>query len=260
MDPYFRQHQNQKRRQHLRIKLYTAIGGAALLLIFLAYTLLYSPVFKIRSFTISGKENHSDQEVLKVIESLVFNTWFRNLLGMHNLIAWGTLHPDISKTAFIEATVERNWLKQEIQIRVKERERLAIWCSANNTCNWIDDNGMAFEEAPQTEGSLILTVQDSGTNHIIAGSRVLEDRFISNLVAMLKEIKTLRLSIKNISYDSRLQEIHAETYGGTKLLFSVRFDSSSNIASFRVLQGKTDINKLAYVDMRVENRIYYKSR
>lgn len=258
MDQHFNLRQNQKTGQRARIKFYFIGGGAALLLIGLIYVLLYSPVFKIRSFVISGMEYHSDQDILKIIEPLVFNTRLKNFLGSRNLMAWNISNPDISRTALAGAIIERDWLRQAVNIKVKERERLAIWCDTSNDCDWIDNSGMATEKAPQTEGSLIITIYDNAADRIIQGSRVLEGRFIGNLISAINGIAAMKLPIKKITYDGRLQEIHVENYSGPDLFFSVRFDPTQNIASLHTLREKTDLNKIGYIDLRVENRLYYK--
>ncbi|MBU6141632.1 hypothetical protein KGO95_00750 [Patescibacteria group bacterium] len=258
MDPYFRQFQTKRYGRRFRIKIYGSIGVLILLGILAAYTVLDSPVFRVHSFVITGATYHSDQEVLRIIEPLEIHGWLWNLLGPHNLLSWGNDHPDISKSAFAAATVDRSWLHQSITIAVQERDRLAIWCDSYQSCNWIDSTGMAFEDAPQTEGSLILTVNDLDQVHILPGEFVIGQRFLGNLILILKELPSLHLPIRSLSYDGHLEELHAETYSGTKLLFSIRFDPTANISSLQTLEGTKDVAKLSTVDLRVENRLYYK--
>ncbi len=258
MATYSNNRQNQESKKRTRIGFYFMGGGIGLLIIGLAYLFLYSPVFQIKKFIISGEEYHSDREIMGILEPLVLTTRFKNFIGSDNLFAWDIARPDVSKTALADAVIERDWLRQTVSMTVRERGRLAIWCDQAGACDWIDDTGMAFEEAPQTEGSLILTVYDAGTDSVIQGKRVLEDRFIANAVAIIKSLKEMRLPIKKITYDPGLQEIHAETYRGPSLFFSVRFDPAQNISSLHALAEKIDISKISHIDLRVENRIYYR--
>lgn len=242
----------------MRIKFYFIGGGAALLIVAFIYILLFSPVFKIRAFNVSGKEFHTDEEIILMVNPLVLNTKFKIFLGPGNLMAWNISRPDISKTALAEAVIDRDWIRQSVNIKVRERERLAIWCDAISECDWIDDGGMATEKAPQTEGSLIIAIYDNSATRIIRGARVLEDRFIGNLISIIKAIAAMKLPIEKITYDARLQEIQVKNYSGPDLFFSIRFDPAQNIASLRTLKEKVDLNKIAYIDLRVENRLYYK--
>lgn len=244
--------------QRARIRFYFIAGGVILLIIGLMYVLLFSPVFKVRAFNVSGKEHHSDREIMEIISPLVLNTKLKIFLGPNNLLAWNISRPDISKTALAEAAVERDWIRQAINIKVRERERLAIWCDKNNDCDWIDGSGMAIEKAPQTEGSLIIAIYDSSASRIMLGERVLGNRFIGNLISIIKGIATMKLPVKKITYDARLQEIRVENYSGPALFFSTRFDPVQNIASLLSLQEKIDTGRIGYVDLRVENRLYYK--
>lgn len=258
MDPYFNHRKNERSAQRMRIRFYLIGCGAMLAVIGMIYVILYSPVFRIRSFVISGKERYSDREIIGIVEPLVLNTQFKNFLGPDNIIAWNISNPDISKTGLSQAGIERDWLRQTVKIRVEERNRLAIWCDANNDCDWIDDGGMAFEPAPQTEGSLIVAVHDDAASRITQGSRVLEDRFMDNLLAIIRGISAMKLPFRRISYDERLQEIHVENFIGPEILFNIRFNPDQNISSMIALEGKTDISRIKYIDLRVENRLYYK--
>ncbi len=258
MDPYFRQFQTKRYGRRFRIKIYAVIGILVLLSILAAYTVIDSPVFRVHTFVITGATSYSDQEVLQIIEPLVIRSWLGKFLGSHNLLAWGTDHPDIAKTPFDSATVERSWLKQAVTISVHERDRLAIWCDNYQSCNWIDSTGMAFESAPQTEGSLILTVTDLDPVHVLPGEFVIGQRFLGNLLLILRELPSLNLPIRSLSYDGHLEEVHAQTYSGTTLLFSIRFDPTANISSLQTLEGTVNVAKLSTVDLRVENRLYYK--
>lgn len=258
MDSHYNPRQNRKADQRLRIKFYFIGGAIAMLIIGLIYVLIYSTVFQIRKFIVTGKEYYSDEEIVGIVEPLVLNTQFKKILGRQNLTAWNVSRPDISKTALAQATIERNWIKQSILINVRERERLAIWCDLNNNCYWIDDGGMTMEKAPQTEGSLIITIYDNAENRIMQGMNVLGERFIANFASIIKGIATMKLPIEKITYDSRLQEIHVNNYSGPNLFFSIRFDPGQNISSLRTLQEKMNIEKIGYIDLRVENRLYYK--
>lgn len=258
MNSYLNQHHNSKQQRKFRIKIYFGSALAFLAFIGLFWIIAYSPVFRIRAFNIEGKEHLQDSEIIKILEPLVFTNKIKNFLGINNLLSWNIAGPDISKTALISANISRNWLSQTVSIIVKERGRLAIWCDKNNSCSWIDDRGMAFENAPQTEGSLIATVYDAQKEQILNGMPVAEPRFMENIIKILLGVKDLNPAVKKITYDRHLEEIIVDAYSGPDLFFSVRFDPAMNISSLKSLEEKNSLNKAAYIDLRVENKIYYK--
>jgi cell division septal protein FtsQ len=255
---YLDQQHTSLQRRNFRIKLYF---GFALLLLFAAlimYILLYSPIFQIREFKIAGAERLPDDEVLRILQPIVLQTKFDNFLGAKNLLAWDEKEVDVSKTALASAIISRDWLRQSIHIIIQERERLAIWCDMHEFCYWIDRSGFLFEEAPKTEGSLILTVFDSETE-MVKGTRVIEDRFSANLTKLITGITELKFPIKKLSFERKLQELRMETYAGPDIFFSIRFDPELNLTSLRTLQEKIGLKGIRYIDLRVENRMYYKN-
>ncbi len=259
MDPNFNRFQTKRKNRRVRIRVYLWLAGIFLAFVGIFYVVQLSPVFKVRNFNISGKEHLTDKEVLKIIGERVMTSRIGTFLGSDNLLTWSVKSPDTSKTALLKAVIDRDWIKQSVNIAIEERERIAIWCDSKGDCSWIDVDGMLFEKAPQVEGSLILTVKDVNSGYISIGAKISEDRFIKNIIDILEGLKAMKLAVKYISFDSKLQEIHVENYSGPAIFFSIRFDPSTNMDSLRTMMEKQDFKKYPYIDLRVENRIYYKS-
>ncbi len=259
MDPHFGKSQTRRKNRKLRIRVYLASGGIFLILTGIFYIIHLSPIFRIRNFNISGKEHLTDEEIIKILEPLVITSRTKTFLGKDNMLSWGAGSPDTSKTALVGALISRDWIRQSVDISIKERERLAVWCDSKGECGWIDGNGMLFEKAPQVEGSLIMTVTDINSSYISQGAGIYEERFIGNIIKLLAGLKELHLAIAEINFDSKLQEIHVKNYSGPDLLFSIRFDPAVNLDSLKSLIEKGDFKKYRYIDLRVENRIYYKN-
>lgn len=254
---YLDQEQLYKQRRAFRIKFYLGIFVLLLFSLFIFYVIVYSPIFTARDFKIVGAERLSDGVILQTLEPFFLSNRIKIFLGMKNLLAWGEKDDlDLTKTAILDVNIRRDWIRQSVTINVKERGRLAIWCGLNS-CYWIDEEGTAFEEAPHTEGSLILTI-NSDTD-IVFGRQVIEERFVKNLISILKEILAAKIPVEKMNYNKRLQEISVETYSGPDLFLSVRFDPTLNLSSFRSLKEKSDLSRVKYVDLRVENRIFYKN-
>jgi len=258
MQVYLDQEQIYQKRRRLRFKVYFSVGGAVLILIGLFYALVYSPIFQIKKFEISGAEGMDEERILKILEPLVLRTKLNQFLGRNNLWSWPAGNLDVSKTALAEAVIDRNWLGQAVQIKVREREKIAIWCNAGDNCYWLGIDGVFFEEAPLAEGSLILTVFDSDSGAVAEWKKAIEERFVRNLISVLKGVASLRFPIKKVTFDRRLQEITVQSYSGPDLFFSIRFDPALNLASMSSLKETTGLKGIQYIDLRVENRIFYK--
>lgn len=259
MRAYLEQQQAHKQKRNFRLKLY--LGFLILLAIFglIFYILFYSPVFQIKQFNIAGKERLSDEKILNILRPLVLKTRLENFLGFNNLLAWNNGQLDVSKTALTKAVIEKDWIRQAIDIQIKERLRFAVWCGKAGQCYWIDKEGTAFEEAPFTEGSLILTVQEKEKEALIKGEPVAEERFAANIIEVIEGISALNIPIEKIEFDRELQEIRVQTYRGPDILFSIRFDPKFNLDSLHALRQKIGFERIEYIDLRAENRIFYKN-
>lgn len=258
MEIYIDQRQLRKHRRAFRIKLYFGFFLFALACFAGFYVVVYSPVFRIRNFEIIGAERFSKEGVLNILQPRILNNKLRNFLGQENLFAWGGGDADVSNTALLKANVNRDWLRQSVVITVKERVQFAIWCGKAGMCYWIDYSGVPFEEAPRTEGSLILIVYDSQEAAVL-GREVVENRFIPNLVAVLEGVAELRLPVKEIVFDRKLQEVRVETYSGPDIIFSIRFAPALNLVSLQSLREKVGLKGIKYIDLRVENKLFYKN-
>jgi len=221
------------------------------------YVVAYSPVFQIKSFTISGLKNISQKSALEIIHSRLMASKLKKFLGENNMFSWNISSVDVSKTRLASVIIRQDWLRQSVSLEVTEREQLAIWCT-DISCYWIDNDGIAFSEAPKTEGSLILKINAVGENAVEIGNSVIEKRFVNNLVSIIRGIADLRLPIRIASYDGKLGEIRISMYDGPDIYFSIRFDPALSFKSLSVLMRQGDFYSMDYVDLLVENRIFYK--
>ncbi|MDP3729307.1 MAG: hypothetical protein Q8R26_00925 [bacterium] len=239
-----------------RIKIYGAIFLGIIIVVTMGYVLVYSPVFQIKNITVSGNKYIASDDIIALARPRVVTNRLEEWLGSNNLLVWGGNNINVAETVLATAVIDRQWIHQTIVIEVIERERFAIWCGGG-ICYWIDQNGVVFEEAPETQGSLILKISEQDAL-VVLNKPIVEDRFIKNLLGVLNALATLRVPAQKITFDRRLQEIHVETYSGPNFFFSIRFDPALNVASLFSLREKSNLTNMGYIDLRVENRIFYK--
>jgi len=249
--------QKTRRRRVLKFFLIFLIVG----FLTCSYWLFFSGYFNISNFEIQGLDVLSKEQVQASLNSFFEQSpssfvsaknWFlfsadsfkRYLQEKHPLLTSISLQKEFPDT---------------LRIIVKEREPVFIACSSTQlgSCFYIDEAGTVYEEAPQTEGSLITTVEVSQIFE--KGTSILDPALIEKLI-IFKDLLKKRLSLptKKIIV---ARDITFETYEG----WQIKLDAKSNfLERFDDLvlllntQLKGEREKLEYIDLTIPNRAYYK--
>ncbi len=78
---------------------------------------------------------------------------------------------------------------------------------------------------------------------------------MGNLISILENFYKTEFEVKKITSDSALKEIRITTTEGPTFIFSTRIDSSKNLSLIKDL----DLNKVEYIDLTVDDKIFYKN-
>ena len=274
---YLDERQKKKRRRFLKLKIY---GGIIIIFILIAaavYVIVYSPLFHIKNITQTNDDltQINADELIRNLKNFFANqSKIAGFLGPDNILIWNkeALVKFPKAPAVAELTIEKDYFKREIKISIKERERFGVWCplssvdNASTTtavaggCWWFDKNGVIFAEASQLEGQLINKVDDFSGRSLESGNSVLEEKFLTNLIKIFDVLDKSGLKIKSLRLENlQLQEIVADPSAVSlpKIYFSLRFDPSFGVAAIESLKN-LGLEKIGYIDLRVENRAYYK--
>ena len=174
-----------------------------------------------------------------------------------------------------------NIQSRELTIIINERNKsAAIWCSVmplpdvadiiNNeqqsTCFNIDEEAFAFEEALQTQGTLLLTIRNERSNQELKqiGERVAEESFLKKMLYIRDALKeTSQLGISAVLLKDP-DEVVAQTLENWNIIFVDSRPIEDQVTALReILKSQIPIEKrkqLEYIDLRVEERAYYKYR
>ncbi len=194
-------------------------------------------------------------------------------LGVNNILIWNNDVKDFLKQnpQIINLSVEKNYFKREVEINFQKRERFGVWCekqrltvngqlSTVNNCLWFDKNGVAFEHAPKTEGEMIYKVDDFSGRQLAIGDEIIKEDLFVNLLKIFNVLEQSDLNIRTLQIkDLSLQEATIEPANALtpKIYFSLRFDPAFTVPAIQAIK-EYGLNKIEYVDFRVENRAYYK--
>ncbi len=281
MEFYIDEKQRKKSGRIFKIKIYIGLAVFLLLLAGIFYAVVYSPLFKITRIN-----TDTDTEELKSF----FNSRSKlaKFLGANNILVWNNNVGDFLKQnpQIINLSVEKNYFNRGIKINFQKRERFGIWClqaltntdltqtNAENSqyksvfsprefvCWWFDRNGVAFEHAPKTEGEMIYKVDDFSGRQLIIGDKVIKEDLFANLLKIFNVLEQSDLNVRTLQIkDLSLQETTIEPVNALmpKIYFSLRFDPVFSMPAIQAIK-EYGLNKIEYVDFRVENRAYYKTK
>ena len=151
---------------------------------------------------------------------------------------------------------------QTLIINFEKRIPIGIWC--NNNCYYFDKEGIVFQETPQTEGSLILKVEDTNKNAVALGEHVLNEKqlnfmtIFNNKMIENNKIQVIEFKMASSTNSSNIEAI--TNYG-----WSIYLDQNQNpaLAANNLIATlnetiKDKLSTLQYIDLRIPSRVFYK--
>lgn len=289
---YLSEYQGRKRRRRRRITVTLILLGIVFLSIGSVWFFARSPLLhasSIRVEVVSGEKRIGTlprdisgelKEIINDIKTDIEKKGFLGkFLGDLHYFNWSREISSDTVTripSIKSAVIVKNYRNDEIIVRVIKRDPFGIWCVSSAraqdgppensgeslgqaACYWFDDEGVMFEPAPNSRGNLIFVVHDESGRALGRGSRILKDDALKNFYAVLDILRNLNVSIKDIRMPlEELYELHVLTRGAPDLLFSLKFPPENGTEIIRELQSRGDFATLTYIDLRVENRVYYK--
>ncbi|MBN2197690.1 hypothetical protein JW698_00610 [Candidatus Wolfebacteria bacterium] len=259
-----------------------------ILIIGIIYLIIYSPFFQIKNINIEwikekkeSKQLNNEFFIQDLKNNFIKQAKFIKFLGANNILIWKEKVPENIFKIYPQITeliIEKNYFKREIKLIIQERQKTGIWCfktqikidettnvsmqiNANEfltSCWWFDKKGIIFEQAPLIEGSLINKINDFSGRNIQVGESVLEKELFLNLLKIFEMLEKINLNIKSFRMERiELQEIITES--SPEIYFSLRIDPLFALPVFESIKN-IGLKKIEYIDLRMENRVYYKPK
>src|SRR3989344_2915503 len=143
--------------------------------------------------------------------------------------------------------------------KTTERSKFIIWCEGD--CFWIDETGLAFADAPETEGPLVKIVRVTSGRQIKLGDNPLSGKETGILTSIIKFLNEMNIPVKSLTVENQdYKEITAQTLTGSKVYFSFLVDPAFGKSVVESLKEDGSWSKIDYLDLRIQGRAYYKLR
>ncbi|MDO8557675.1 MAG: FtsQ-type POTRA domain-containing protein [bacterium] len=229
------------------------IGGGA-------YYFFFSNIFSIDRIEVRGIENHADiREVVlgylseKTAWGLTINNnyFFVSPADLQALVE--NRFPALASVAIAKA------FPHIVRLNVKEREYAATWCSTGSmSCYLMDIQGVLYRDAASSSGTLVFILKSSLPLKL--GDTVMDGSSLASL-AMLRN--TLRdrfaLAVKDFFLDN-MPDVTANMVGDWRLMFNISKPSLEVLDALqKTLAAIGTDKKIEYIDLRIDNRVYYKT-
>lgn len=262
---------NSELRRARRVKLFFVFILLILLIIGGIIGFLRKKDFQIAQVSVIGTKSLSKQQILDATHEYLDGAYAviipktNTLLLSKESLSQYLLNkiPSISNVtvSFIE--------KNSIQISIQEKKPSYIWC--NESCYFVDENGIVYEESPKYTPGVFLTFSGGMIEgDPIKKTFVDQDLFKKtlNLINQLEDLEIKTLSI-NYGEDISLQisSIRKVSVGSqTKIILGTNESIVDAIKALTLLLndktfGGSIISRgqlLQYIDIRFPDKIYYK--
>lgn len=144
-----------------------------------------------------------------------------------------------------------------------DEQAIGIICKQDiDGCFYFNKDGIIFREAPNTSGNMITLIKDYSKKNYQLNSKILEKPFL-DIVVKIKDDLSQKMGLKAASFDIEsypAEELRVVTSESWYILFSLDRDISSQLLALKAALDEKIENRmnLQYIDLRIENRIYYK--
>ncbi len=250
-------------------KFYQFLFTLAFLLIIVGpIFLLRSEKLKVSQVSVSGNMVTQSSEVESLVKERL-SGYYLGLIPKSSTLFYpkdqivDTLDKQIPRLA--SASVSLNGFRG-VSVEVVEREPAALYCAHvvdKESCYFLDNTGYIYSEAPDfTDGVYLVYRRDPSINDPV-DKYILEEnefarvnKFINSLGKL--EMKSVSILNKEGDYILTLDNGPEIMWNSNQDLDKVLVDLESFLKGSKLTMS--DIKNLLYLDLRFDNKIYYKGR
>lgn len=249
------------------------------------YFLFFSEWLQISNVLVEGNKITDKKLILDAVEPFLHKkTLFIFPSNNFFFIPTGQIEREIAANfkRISKVNVSRGF-PNSLAIRVEEKKAVLLFCS-NNGCTWVDEEGIAYnqssyaeaiadsggqgEESPPPKAGDVVIVQDNSHSQLALGQLATDPAYVdfANRVWRSFAEKTGKeLAFLSTPLPSA-QEIRAHTKEGWTVYLDTTLDLDKNLTLLNRLinqdlkEKEGDTVCLDYIDLRVVDRVFYKTK
>lgn len=237
-----------------------------------AYILFFSSMLVVSSVNVAGANELDPAQIKAAIVSEISGKYL-NLISKNNIMLISEKKMKqalMDKFKRIENVQIKKIFPDEITVAITERKSMLILCS-NGSCSIIDNNGQAyvgadFDSDYLKENKLII-LTDESQKPIQLGDTVVANDLTDFIMDIKNHLKNdLDMDVKQDFSTPNLisGDIRVKTEDGWKIYFSKDLGIDKEMEMLKTVLngnvGKDKLKDLDYVDLRTDNKVFYKFR
>ena len=266
-----------KRRSLIKIKRHKKFSFNRLLFMIISilflgvsgYVVFFSYFLEINSISINGNESVSKDLILEKINPQISGEYL-GFIRKNNLLLIRTRkikNDTLNDFKIIRDIKIKRKFPDSLKIDISERHPQLVFCGAGN-CFLIDEKREAYDNfninGENKNNFIILT--DEGCKGINLSDFIAEPNYFEYILGIREGLNGLGLEVENdfqtVSFISK--DIRVKTKEGWKVYFNENVPLEKEIGMLKiVLDNKINSDQrkdLEYVDLRIDNKIFYKFR
>lgn len=233
----------------------------ACLILSAAYLVFYYPYFSIKDIEISGLEKIGDAEIRGMAERQIAKKRFF-VLKQENLFIFdkNEFEEEINSRYNLASLNVDKELPDILRIEVIEKHPVLIWKTGEKFYE-VDEGGIAIREISANESNQgVPVVYDENNVEISIKMAALRDKTAEFIINFKKRIDD-RFDVKITHFKALNDLLKAQTSEGWEIYMSSNddFDQQTEKLFLFFKNKKIEVgNSLNYIDLRFEDRVYYK--
>lgn len=260
--------QKKAHKQKKRRILYGSFFASVFIGIF--YFLFFSGYCDIRGIEVSGTETIQASAVRAVVVDMFDerSVFFLNGRNFFIFPAREASRRVQEKFPVIDGikVYKKAW-EMKVAIDIVERESVGIVCGKKeqNACMYIDKSGVIFAAAPRIAGASVLRIEEES---LIGITGFPIQKYAADAIDFITRVKRharekAGITIEAFAFTNEYGDVEARTQEGFTVLFSMKQNTEMQaqiLKNLLAVEIKDQASNLEYIDLRVENRAYYKLR
>ena len=221
------------------------------------YFIFFTSTFKIKEIKITGNQKISTQDIKNIVkeqfdaESNIFFMINQNKIKEGILLKFPQIDTVNIKPRFPD----------KLNVEIKERQAIGIWCQNNGNCWYLDEQGVVFERIEEISDEALKIKDLISTKEIQLGEKVIEKDLIEKIKKINSKLtEDLKINIEEFTIPNE-NRLNIKTSEGWEVYFDPQGDLNWQlIESGLILEKEIPLEKrgnLEYIDLRF-SKVYYK--